>query len=68
LVEYWDGSDWKIAASAKSMGTNKQLIFKTVTSSKIRLNILDLLEGVTSGPTIWEMQAYKLDDNLISMQ
>lgn len=66
-VEYWDGSSWKAAASAEGMGANKTLYFEPVTSSKIRINILGLLEGVTNGPSICEVQVYNIDETANSI-
>lgn len=59
-IEYWDGSAWQIAAASESMGAGKVLAFDTVSSSKMRLRILSLLNGSTSGPTVSEVQVYNI--------
>ncbi|HHW45581.1 MAG TPA: carbohydrate-binding protein [Clostridiales bacterium] len=61
-IEYWDGNGWQVAASAEGMGENKALFFDTVKSTKVRLNILGLLEGANKGPTIYEVQVYNIKE------
>jgi hypothetical protein len=54
-IQYWTGSAWANAYSG-SAPTSAVIGFPTVTSTKIRLNILDITGSL--GPSVWEFAVY----------
>ncbi len=61
VLEYWDGSSWQTAAAATGMGSGKTLSFAPVTTTRLRLRILNCLEDISGGPSIRELAVYNLD-------
>lgn len=57
-IEYWDGSEWKIAHTGDGIGDQHTAIFEAVTAQRVRLHILTIAEDALGGPTIWEFGIY----------
>ncbi|MDQ8738009.1 discoidin domain-containing protein [Paenibacillus sp. LHD-38] len=56
IIQYWDGSKWKAAFQGTSSSTKESVEFKTVTSSKLRLQF-NVRSGV-SGIGLSELEVY----------
>ncbi len=52
-VQIWDGTAWQLLTTGTTIGTNKTINFPGVTTSKLRLNILNSTDAFT----LWEIQA-----------
>ncbi len=58
-MEYWDGAKWVRATEGTTVGYKRLLKFKTVTTKKIRLNII----SARLNPTIAEIGLFKQEDS-----
>ncbi len=58
-IEYWDGTEWKIAHTSNTIGNKKTDRFADVTAQKVRLHILTIDVASQGGPSIWEFGVYK---------
>lgn len=60
-IEYYDDGEWKTAYAGNGVGESKTVWFDTVSSDRVRLNIVSCYDGITGGPSLYEMQVYHVD-------
>ena len=57
-LEYWHGSEWKVAFTGTGIGDQHTDLFDAVTARKVRLHILSIDENAQGGPSLWEFGVY----------
>lgn len=60
-IEYLKDGQWETAAECDGMGSSKTVIFDEVTAEQLRINIKSVAENAAGGPTVNEIQVYRID-------